>query len=177
MAKFSIHELDELALRIEERTGTGDLVALLCRANQRDELESFLGSLRLEGLLERDDGYGADLKILVIGESQVSEGVIASVARKEGFDPDRLQFCLGYDEAKRFPFYTIKPGKFRAVIFGPMPHSSNGKGDAGSTIANFERRQSEGVLVVRATDGSGALKLTKGSVQRAFRELSARFAA
>lgn len=174
MAILGFRELDDLAMQIEKRAGTDELITLLSRANQRGELEAFLASLGFEDLLFGEDLYEFDLKILVIGDSMVKASKIESIARQEGIDSDRLEFCLGYDKAKRFPFHKVTPARYRAVIFGPVSHSTNGKGDASSVIANFERRQDEGVLVVRATEGNGTLKLTNNSVRRAFKELNER---
>ena len=176
MTVLGYRELDDLARQIESRAGTGDLVAILSRANQRGELDAFLSSLGFDGLLGDDKLYDSSLKILVIGGSMVKASKIQNIAKHEGIDPDRLELCLDYEEAKRYPYYKINPGKYRAVIFGPLSHSASGKGEASSVITNFERRQSDGVLIVRAVDSTGELKLTNTSVKRAFREINERCA-
>lgn len=55
------------------------------------------------------------------------------------YEPGELELALGYDELKHFNFAKLRNSfTYRAVLVGPMPHSTPGKRDASSAMAELE---------------------------------------
>lgn len=149
------------------------LLPALTRANRTDELESLLTLLGL-GELVGDDGC-AELRptrVLVIGATEVKEPKLRSIARKNGEDPSLFDFELGYSGLKHFNFDQLRHGsKYRAVMVGPMPHSTPGKRDASSAIAEMRGRPDVYPPVIELYDSTG-LKITNNSFARGLVDLA-----
>ena len=57
-------------------------------------------------------------------------------------DKSRFEFCLDYDKAKTFQYSKLRYNpNYRVVIFGPVPHSSTGKNDSSSVIAEMKNHE------------------------------------
>lgn len=151
------------------------ITAKIALANRMNELDSLLECWGLQELIENnsvssDDFYDTykDGTIVVIGASQVKEHDLLGIAKSLGLSKDRFEFCLDYDEIVKFNFKKMqhKPN-YRLVIVGPMPHSTAGKGDSSSAIAEMETRDGY-PKVVRL--GSNELKITKTSFKKALQK-------
>lgn len=147
------------------------ITAKIALANRMNELDSLLECWGLQELIgnnsvSSDDFYDTykDGTIVVIGASQVKEHNLLGIAKSLGLSKDRFEFCLDYDEIVKFNFKKMqhKPN-YRLVIVGPMPHSTAGKGDSSSAIAEMETRDGY-PKVVRL--GSNELKITKTSFKK-----------
>ncbi len=147
------------------------ITAKIALANRMNELDSLLECWGLQELIgnnsvSSDDFYDTykDGTIVVIGASQVKEHDLLGIAKSLGLSKDRFEFCLDYDEIVKFNFKKMqhKPN-YRLVIVGPMPHSTAGKGDSSSAIAEMETRDGY-PKVVRL--GSNELKITKTSFKK-----------
>ena len=158
------------------------ITAKIALANIMNELDSLLECWGLQELIgnnsvSSDDFYDTykDGTIVVIGASQVKEHDLLGIAKSLGLSKDRFEFCYITD----FPIYERdengqlivkfnfkkmqhKPN-YRLVIVGPMPHSTAGKGDSSSAIAEMETRDGY-PKVVRL--GSNELKITKTSFKK-----------
>lgn len=161
---LDIVELSELASSILEAM-PDMLLEAVTRANRTGQLEALLSLLGMSDFLgpsEVLDTYTTG-KILVIGESAISAGELRSVAKKQGIDSDRFEFVLDYDDAKKYYYAKLQyNSNYRVVIFGPMPHSSNGKGDYSSTFARMQNERDVYPRVIQALNGNSP-KITKSS--------------
>jgi hypothetical protein len=139
LTPLSAAELYDLGQTLEERLENGLLPAITI-ANRTGELDELLRLLGMSDLLG-DDGRAEvrPTKILVIGDSMTSEGKPRSIARRRGISSNDLECALDYDELKRFNFAKLRNSYvYRAVLVGPMPHSTPGKLGASSVVAEME---------------------------------------
>lgn len=59
-----------------------------------------------------------------------------------GFSSDRLEFFLDYNGSKKYNYSKLRySDKYAAVIVGPVPHSTVGKGNYSSAIVAMETEQ------------------------------------
>ncbi len=100
-------------------------------------------------------------KIVVLGASDVDEAHLLITAGKLGIDKSRFEFCLDYEAIQKYNFRKLQYSeKYRLILVGPMPHSSAGKADSGSAIAEMEKHPEMYPRIIRMSAGS-ALKITK----------------
>ena len=170
MVSLGKTELDdvygELLLALED----GSLYSVLEKANRMGEIERFLDSIGMKHLV---DGYGylRHRKILVIGDSQVSEGRLKTAAKKMGYDPTLFDFILDYDQASRYGFRSLRRSPvYGLVVFGAVSHSTEDKGDYESIIAKMKAETNDYPLTIDARDEAGELKLTLNSFKKALEE-------
>ena len=137
--------------------------------NRTGKLEDWMQLMQLDYLVETAPAYSTykNGKIVVIGESKINECVMQGIAKKLGIDSKRLEFCLGYDEAKTADYKKLQyQPQYSLVLFGAMPHSCVGKGNFSSVIARME--QSVGFPPVIRIGGD--LKITRSSFRMALEE-------
>lgn len=145
---------------------------ILSRANRTGVMEELLGMLEMTHLLQPTirSETDRDGKIVVIGESEVTEERLLAIAKGLGLEKKRFEFCLDYDKAQRFDYRKLQyEPSYRVVLFGPIPHSTAGKGESKSTITEIERKVGY-PRVVRLQNGH-ALKITKNNFKTALMEL------
>lgn len=172
MTPLSAAELDDLGLAVAERLD-GGLMPALTMANRTGELGELLRLLGMSDLMG-EDGHAEirPTKVLVIGESRTSEGKLRSIARRHGIATDDLECALGYEELKHFNFAKLRNSYvYRAVLVGPMPHSTPGKRDASSAVAEMEAHPGTYPPVIEIRDANG-LKITNNSFARALGALA-----
>ena len=105
-----------------------------------------------------------------IGASEVKENVLNGIIKNLGIDKSRFEFCLDYDKAKTFQYSKLRYNpNYRVVIFGPVPHSSTGKNDSSSVIA--EMKNHEGYPRVEVLSGNNAVKITKSNFKDTLNKL------
>jgi len=140
-------------------------------AYKSGRLKDYLSSIGMEDLFpceEKNTLYDTnpDGKILIIGESRIKEREIYGCLKEYGIDKERVELYLGYREAKNFSFRNIQYNpNYRLILFGPVPHSGEGKVEHSSIITQIENDDGY-PKVVRLTDGHG-LKITKTSLKKA----------
>lgn len=138
---LSIEEIDELECSIMEEL-PNKITEILLRVNRSGNLDKLIDLLGMHHLLEPSKNFDTFKlgKIVVVGGTEVKEKDLIGVAKSLEIDKERFEFCLEYDDAKRYDYKKIQyqPG-YRAILFGPVPHSCVGKGDSGSIIAEMER--------------------------------------
>ena len=157
-------ELDEI---IEKVT------AKITLANRSGELEELLRSWGFADLLSPSSAYETDKngKIVVIGASEVKENIILGIIKSFGLDKNRFEFCLDYEKAKTFPYWKLRYNPdYRVVIFGPVPHSSTGKNDSSSVIA--EMKNHEGYPRAEVLSGNSSVKITKSNFREVLDKLT-----
>ena len=165
MKKLNNEELAELLDEIDKRISDANRYGML------EELLRKAGWLDLIRETTEYQPYENGI-IVVIGESEVKESVLTGIAKKYGISKDRLEFCLDYEKAKNYEYRKLQYApKYRAVLFGPVPHSTSGKEDFSSVITNME--QTAGYpQVIRITESNGIhLKITKTSFSTALSKL------
>lgn len=163
MRTLSADELEDLRQAVAERIDDG-LLPALALANRTGELGELLRLLGMADLIGDDGGTEIrPTKIIVLGQSATSEGKLRSIAKKRGLSGKDLEFVLEYGELKHFNFDKLRNSMtYRAVLAGPMPHSTPGKRDASSTVAMMEAHPETYPPVIRLTDANG-LKITNNS--------------
>ncbi len=153
MAVLGIEEIEELLDEIRIR---------VLRANREDTLDHLLASMGMYDLMEVQSLSGnKNGKIVVLGASDVDEAHLLITAGKLGIDKSRFEFCLDYEAIQKYNFRKLQYSeKYRLILVGPMPHSSAGKADSGSAIAEMEKHPEMYPRIIRMSAGS-ALKITK----------------
>lgn len=166
---LDINELLELEeeLRAELDENLEQILVKLNRNEQLGELLTLLGLQELLGIEDEetiDDGI-----ILVIGQSDVKSEKLSAVARDLGFDRDRFEFYLNYEDAKTFDFKKTQwSRKYSCILVGAMPHSGHAKGDYSSVITALE---SEAGYPPVYRLGNGGLNITKTSFRSTLQDL------
>lgn len=148
----------EDALRTELKE---NLTGILSTLNRTGQLEKLLDLLGLSRLLQADNSYHTlrSGTIIVIGQSDVGADVLAAVAKKCGIDKKRIEFYTEYEDAKTFNFgKTQWNPNYSLIMVGPMPHSTESKGDYSSVISAIENEEGY-PPVIRM--GKNTLKITK----------------
>lgn len=144
-----------------------NLEQILIHLNRTDRLLDFLDLLGMKSLLgdSFDDERAKDGKIIVIGQSEVISDTLLSVAKKHGFQKDRFEFLLEYEDAKKFNFKKTQwSPNYSLIMVGPMPHSGVSKEGFSSTIAALENQEGY-PPVIRL--GMRSLKISKSSFENA----------
>lgn len=172
MTPLGAYELIELHGSMVE--GIADaLMPALSRANRTGELPKLLELLGMSGLLGDNDCLDIKpTKIAVLGASAVKEDKLRSIARRRGFDPKDFDFALGYNELKHYDFKKFRNStSYRAVLVGPMPHSTPGKLDSSSAVEEMKNHPELYPPVMELCDSNG-LKITNNGFGHALEELN-----
>ncbi|WP_322154752.1 hypothetical protein [Paratractidigestivibacter sp.] len=168
MAALTAQELSDLCDEMMGRMGL-ELLPTITRANRMGDLPELLESLGMGDLLgtPEDDPSVFMGKVIVLGDSAVREDKLRSIIRKKGMDPDRFEFHLEYDRLKHFDFGKIRGSMgYVAILAGPMPHSTPGKVDASSFVAQVENNPGQYPPMFRMGAGH-ELKITNNSFKNA----------
>ncbi len=163
--------LAELENNVMERLPE-TITHVLSKLNRTGRLREFLELIDMLDLLMPVATYKTyrDGKILIIGDSEINESVIAGVAKSFGIDSNRLELCLGYDKASTYRFERIQyQPQYRVVLCGPMPHSIRGRNGSSSMITEMERK--DGYPRVLRLESNSELKITKNSLRQALAQL------
>jgi uncharacterized FAD-dependent dehydrogenase len=161
---LGFEELEELIEEIQEKIKRDIFLY-----NRTDELDDYLEKI---GFLEKEEReYERDAKVLIVGDSQVSKNNILKLAKKYKIDPDYIEFELGYDKKKHFNLVKLEYNtNYRCILFGPIPHSTGGKGDYSSIIAKMEYQKDKYPPVYRL-ENHNELKITKSNLEKTFQEI------
>ncbi len=167
---LSIEELSELeeSLRMELEE---NLLTILTKLNRTGQLEELLSLLGLKELLYGNNSYQVFKtgQILVIGQSNVKEDVLLSVAGKYGIDKSRVELHLEYEVGIKFDFKKTQWNpNYSVILVGPLPHSGISKGDHSSVITAIEKEEGY-PPVVRL--GTNSLHITKSDFRKKLKEL------
>lgn len=141
-------------------------------ANRIGTLENLLQLWGFDNLLKNDSVYETDKngKIVVIGHTEVKINVLEGIIKSLHLDKNRFEFCLNYSDSKTFNYKKMQYSpNYRVVMFGPVPHSTVGKRDSSSVIAEMKNREGYPRVVVM-NDGN-ELKITKTNFKIALENL------
>lgn len=159
---LNIEELEDIIKKVKD-----SIDGIITLANRTGNLDELLNNMGLASLLHKKSAYETEKngKIVVIGQSKVKKEILVGIINKLGLDKNRFEFCLDYNESKTYNYKKLRYSpKYRVVMFGPVPHSSVGKNDSSSVIA--EMKNEEGYPCVRVLDGSNGLKITKTNFKK-----------
>lgn len=168
---MDLTEMNDLQSSLMSLFGNSDkLMERIIYLNRTNRLESFLellGFVKEDNFL--DSTRSKNGKIIVVGESEVTKQCLLAIGKECGISKDRFEFCLSYDEAKRFNFKkTQYSDKYSLIMVGPMPHSSYGSGDFSSALSAL--RNTDGYPPVVSL-GFQSLKITKTNFKNTLEEL------
>ena len=157
---LQVEELYELVEPLK-RAIVDNIYMILTKLNREGTLDTVVSLMGIEAEIYPEQIYSVPKagKILVIGQSEVQTKVLVAIAEGFGISRDRLEFCTDYQESKRYNFSKLKYSTdYSAVMVGPIPHSTNGKGDYSSIIAAMEKEEGY-PPVIRL--GNNSLKISK----------------
>lgn len=144
-------------------------VRVLAYANRTDSLYDMLVAIGLEGLLP--GMFGASrvaTKIVVLGSSRTGVGKLRSIAEGLGINRDDIEFCLDYDRLVHYDFSKFRDREaYRAVLFGPGPHSTPGKGKSTSAMDEMKGHPEIYPPTIEIREVGGGLKITVNSFRAA----------
>lgn len=163
---FDVDELNHLSVSLKNVFSCFETLrerlAYLNRTEQLDNLLDLLGISSADSVAQKGI-------IVVVGESEVTKQCLLAIGKECGISKDRFEFCLSYDEAKRFNFKkTQYSDKYSLIMVGPIPHSSYGSGDFSSALSAI--RNTEGYPPVVSL-GFQSLKITKSNFKNTLEEL------
>ncbi len=139
-------------------------------ANRMEELDDLLKTWGLAEFVRQEENRYKSGKIVVISGSEIKEQILVAICKDFNIGKDRLEFCLDYDRAQKYDYWKLRHNpSYSVVLFGAVPHSTTGKGDSGSVIAELEK-QNGYPPIVRLTTGN-ELKMTKTNFKNAIRQL------
>ena len=171
MARHTPEELDNLRDAILERFDDV-LDDLLLEYDQREMLEEFLSMLKMSSLLEIEEvlhtfPHG---KIYLMGDSAVKEKDLIGISESLGISKDRI-VRVQFNDTVNFDYSIFENNpKIGAVMFGPMPHKTEGCGDYSSVIARMEDHREMYPRVIRLM-ANGVLKITKTNFKSELKNL------
>lgn len=141
-------------------------------ANRLGTLKNLLQQWGFDNLLNSDSVYETNKagKIVVIGQTEVKLNILEGIIKSLHLDKNRFEFCLDYNDSKTFNYKKLQYApNYRVVMVGPIPHSSVGKNNSSSVIA--EMKNKEGYPRVEILNDSNELKITKSSFRSTLEKL------
>ena len=163
---FDVSELDNLSISLKNVFSCFEtLKERLTYLNRTEQLDNLLDLLGVSSA----DSVAQKGIIVVVGDSEVSKQCLLAIGKECGISKDRFEFCLSYDEAKKFNFKkTQYSDRYSLIMIGPMPHSSYGSGDFNSALSAL--RNTDGYPPVVSL-GFQSLKITKTNFKNTLEEL------
>lgn len=143
-------------------------------ASKRGNLENYLTSIGMSDLISIFSKTTLfeplpNAKIIMFGDSQISEVEIYGIAKSFNIPKDKLELHLGYEEAKSYDFRKLQYNpNYKLILIGPVPHSVEGKGSYSSIITVMESEEGY-PKVIRMNNGHG-LKITKSGFKSVIEE-------
>ena len=136
---------------------------ILTTLNRTGKLLDFLRLVGMQDLLgEAENNWALQGKIIVIGASAVKIEDLLGVAKNLGVSKSRLEFCLDYEDAKKYDFKKTqyRYDLYACILAGPMPHKGKATGDYSSILTALEEQ--DGYPPVERM-GLDNLKISKSS--------------
>ena len=150
-----------------------DLVEKVCkkieneidRENRSGSLINYLNTINCSELLGKHLPYSRDAKILVFGNSEISEDEMKRIAIENGISPKTLEFELDYKKNKHYDFSKLKNNtNYSDIIFGQLAHKGINIEGYSSAIAMMEHEPECYPNVIRS---GGDLKISRNSFRLA----------
>jgi len=143
----------------------------ILKMNQQNRLNEYLVKI---GFLEKKKENllinRETSKILIIGESSIKENIIVGIFKDSGISKNRIEAVLDYEHAAKYSYSNLLWNhNYGAILFGPIPHSAEGKKDSSSIIAEIENNK--GYPESRRLVASGKFKITKNNLKNVLENL------
>ena len=141
MILLNTSQLYELTEAILKEFQAGSLEMIVASLNRKGKLLDWLKMMGMEQLLCGDVFYNprSNGKVLVLGGTRTNQRHLEGIAKELGITRQRIEFCLDYYETVNFNYGKLQySDKYAAIIVGPIPHSTSGKGDYSSAIVAME---------------------------------------
>lgn len=143
----------------------------LYQANREQEIDSYLKKIHYEDLIQGYNKYydKKNAKVAVIGDSMISIDDMRIIAKKNGLNPQLIEFHLDYNKLTNFDFNQFRnnPG-YSDIIFGPNPHKTRGIEGYSSAIRMMQQEANQFPKLIIA-ETSNELKITKTSFTKAIK--------
>lgn len=135
---------------------------MLFDQNREGKISQYLTNIGCSEFLKQQTKYNESFKtgiIVVIGNVSTKQKDLIGIAKSLGISKERLEF-VDYQESVRYQLSKLQyQSKYRVILVGPMPHSTNGKENCSSAIANMEKQ--DGYPRVIRLENGNELKITK----------------
>ena len=144
---------------------------ILCDMNRQGTINSFLKITGLDYLLaeEERDANTQDKsgKIVIIGDSKISNKIIRGIFKDMGISPDRAILHTDYHKVQKLNYHDMQYNdNYALILFGPVGHSARDKGEYNSIISALE--QEDGYPPVLLL-GTTKLKISKTGLKHALK--------
>ena len=169
---YNIEKLSEMEETLQDYL-KDNLLRIMTELNRKQQLDDFLKMIGVYDQFSSAPRFEPfkNGKILVFGDSEIRAKDFLMTVAKEGFDKDRFELHLNYEDAKTYPFQRLQYStKHTAVLFGPIGHSGIAKENFGSVISALESQDGY-PYIIRVGTGSSELKITKSSLKAALDQL------
>lgn len=160
------NDLNELQNKVSSR-----ITREIQNANKAGKLKQYLELIRCDDFLDPYNViYTEKAKILVVGRSTIDADIMRGIAKELGMDPERLDFWIDY---KKLPNVNIDVlwhnTNYSDLIWGPTPHSMEGKEDYDSAYAKILHNSADFPKLIKAKD-SHNFKITRNSFEQALKQ-------
>jgi len=156
---------DELKIDIAS-DATKIIMKKIIGSRSISELRTYLKSIGLADLSPEIDDFQPNGYIYVLGDLSIKDNVVNQIFKDLRIDVSRIKIVKGYNEFKNYNFNRFQyDGSIRLIFVGPIPHSTNDKGDYSSIIARMEKEEGFPKIIKLGTEGS--LKITKTNLKEA----------
>ena len=153
--------IDEIYSKIVEE------VTLANRTSQ-DELNKVLDKY---GFAEKKQSYQycnvRSSKIIVFGRTEIKPNILNAIAKDLGIHPERIDY-ISYDDTTNYDISNLEySNKYSDILVGPVPHKAKNMGDYSSMIESIEANSECFPSLIRVTDETGTLRISKTSFKTA----------
>ena len=94
-------------------------------------------------------------KILVVGNSMISKGVMISIAKKYGIKENKLKFELDYDRLHNYNFGNLRNNmSYLDILVGLIPHKVKGINGHSSFLAMTKAMPEEFPKIIKLEDSN-----------------------
>ena len=140
-------------------------------ANKAGQLDKYLRLIRCDDLLKPYNTiYTKQAKVCVIGRSTISIDVMTGIAKDLGMDPDRFEFLIDYKKLPNINIGFLRNNtNYSDVIWGPTPHSMEGKEGYSSALGMILDNSAEFPKLIVARD-SRCFKINRKTFEQALRQ-------
>lgn len=152
----------------------------LANRTSPDELNKVLDKY---GFTEKKQSYQycniRSSKIIVFGRTEIKQNILDAIAKDLGIHPERIDY-ISYDDTTNYDISNLEySNKYSDILVGPVPHKAKNMGDYSSMIESIEANSECFPPLIRVTDETGTLRISKTSFKTAlsktqlFKELNA----
>lgn len=106
-------------------------------------------------------------KIIVFGRTEIKQNILDAIAKDLGIQPERIDY-ISYDDTTNYDIGNLEySNKYSDILVGPVPHKAKNMGDYSSMIESIESNVECFPPLIRVTDETGTLRISKTSFKNA----------